>query len=218
MSVDVILPCLDEALALPGVLAALPDEDGYRALVVDNGSTDGSPEVAAEHGARVVREGQKGYGAAVHAGLVNSTADIVCVLDADGSVDLGELPALVAPLRAKEVDLVVGRRVPTERSALPWHSRVGNAVLAATLRRRGVPVRDLAPVRVGWRTELLALGVNDRGAGYPLELLLRAGQAGLRIREQPVGYHPRAAGTKSKVTGSALGTARAVRDMLGVLR
>lgn len=216
--VDVILPCLDEAAALPPVLRAITGELGATALVVDNGSTDGSPDVAAEHGARVVHESARGYGAAVHTGLLHATAEIVCFLDADGSVAPNELPALIAPLRDDTADLVVGRRVPTERAAFPWHARAGNAVLASMLRRRGVAVRDLAPVRVAWREELLALGVQDRAFGYPLELLLRAGRSDWRLCEMPVRYQPRAAGTHSKVSGSVKGTARAVRDMIGVLR
>ncbi|MGH4021854.1 MAG: glycosyltransferase family 2 protein, partial [Pseudonocardiaceae bacterium] len=106
--VDVILPCLDEAAALPGVLARLPE--GYRAIVVDNGSVDGSPEVAAEHGAAVVVEPRCGYGAAVHTGLEAAIADLVCVLDADGSLDAAELPRLVGPVRAGRAELTVGRR------------------------------------------------------------------------------------------------------------
>lgn len=216
--VDVVLPCLDEAAALPGVLASLREDAGYRAIVVDNGSSDGSAEVAARWGATVVLEPRPGYGAAVHTGLLHASAEIVCVADCDGSIDLGELPALVEPVRRGTADLSVGRRVPVARKAFSWHARAGNAILAAMLRRRGVQVRDLAPVRAGRRADLLGLNVTDRGFGYPLELLVRAGRAGWRVRESPIAYHPRSAGTRSKVTGSALGTARAVRDMLGVLR
>jgi glycosyltransferase involved in cell wall biosynthesis len=215
MDVDVVLPCLDEAAALPGVLAALPP--GYRAIVVDNGSTDGSPEVAAAHGATVVHEPRRGYGAAVHRGLEAATADVVCFLDADGSLDAAALPALVAPVLAGAADLAAGRRIPA-RGAWPWHARAGNAVLAALLRRRGVAVHDIAPMRAARRTALLDLGIRDRAFGYPLELLLRAGAAGWRILELPVAYRPRAAGTRSKVSGSVRGTLRAARDMAGVLR
>jgi glycosyltransferase involved in cell wall biosynthesis len=216
MSVDVVLPCLNEAAALPGVLCALPA--GYRAIVVDNGSTDGSPSVAAEYGARVVREPRRGYGAAVHAGLAAATADIVCVLDADGSLDPRELPALVAPVRTGQADLGVGRRVPVARGAWPAHARAGNALVAALLRRRGVRVHDIAPARAARRTALLELGIRDRAFGYPLELLLRAAAAGWRIEELEVAYHRRAAGTRSKVSGSVRGTLRAARDMASVLR
>lgn len=214
--IDVVLPCLDEAAALPGVLAALPS--GYRAIVVDNGSRDGSAEVAARHGARVVHEPRRGYGAAVHTGLVAAGAELVCVLDADGSFDPTELPALVAPVAAGTADLTVGRRRPVSAGAWPWHARAGTALIAALLRHRGVPLRDLSPIRVARREALLALGVADRALGYPLELLIRAAAAGWRIQELDVTYAPRAAGTRSKVSGSVRGTLRATRDFAGVLR
>lgn len=215
-TVDVVLPCLNEAAALPAVLAAIPM--GYRAIVVDNGSTDGSAEVALRCGAEVVREVSPGYGAAVHAGLLAATADVVGVLDADGSLDPAELPHMVRQIRSGKADLVVGRRVPVGRGAWPWHARTGNAALAALLRRRGLPVRDIGPIRVARRADLLALRVRDRRFGYPLELLLRAHEAQWRLVEVEVDYRPRAAGTNSKVSGSVRGTARAVRDMMGALR
>lgn len=212
--VDVVLPCLDEAAALPSVLGALPA--GYRAIVVDNGSGDGSPEIAAQFGATVVHEPRKGYGAAVHSGLESATADIVCFLDADGSLDPGELPSLVAVLRAGAADLVVGRRVARTAGAWPWHARAGNRLLSALLRHRGIAVHDIAPARACRRADLLALGLQDRAFGYPLELLMRAGRARWRIVELDVSYRERARGTRSKVSGSVRGTARAVRDMATV--
>ncbi|MGH4013882.1 MAG: glycosyltransferase family 2 protein [Pseudonocardiaceae bacterium] len=214
-SVDVVLPCLDEAVALPGVLARLPP--GYRAIVADNGSTDGTAEVAAAHGAVVVYEPRRGYGAAVQAGLAVASRDVVAVLDGDGSLDPLALPAMVAVLAAGGVDLVVGRRVPSEAGAWPWHARAGNALLAAMLRRRGLPVHDIAPIRVAYRARLRHLGVAHPTSGYPLELLVRAAEAGWRLHEVDVAYRPREGG-RSKVSGSVWGTMRAVRDMAGVLR
>ncbi|MBK1787162.1 glycosyltransferase family 2 protein [Prauserella cavernicola] len=214
--VDVILPCLDEAAALPNVLRGLPP--GFRAIVVDNGSTDGSPEVAAKLGATVLHESRRGYGAAVHTGLEAAGSEVVCVLDADGSLDPGELSRLVEPVSAGEADLVAGRRVPTTRSAWPWHARAANAGLSALLRMRGLAVHDIAPIRASRRVALLELGVADRGFGYPLELLVRARRAGWRVRELDVAYGPRADGTVSKVSGSARGTLRAARDMARVWR
>src|SRR4051812_19061146 len=213
--IDVVLPCLNEAAALPVVLAALPE--GYRAIVVDNGSTDGSPEVAARLGAKVVHEPRKGYGAAVHTGLEAAVTDLVAFMDADASLDPLDLPRLVEAVRGG-ADMAVGKRVPARRGGWPWHARAGNAVLAGVLRRRGLPVTDIAPIRVARRQALLDLGVQDRAFGYPLELLLRAADSRWRVREFEVVYRPRAAGTKSKVSGSVRGTLRAVRDMAGVLR
>ena len=214
LEVDVVLPCLDEAAALPGVLAGLPP--GYRAIVVDNGSSDGSPEVAASLGAKVIHEPRRGYGAAVHAGLEAATADMVCFADADGSLDLADLPQLVSAVEHC-AELAVGRRVPTGPGVWPWHARAGNVVLASLLRGRGLPVRDIAPLRAADRRALLGLGVTDRAFGYPLELLIRAQRAGWRVREFDVRYGERAKGTKSKVSGSARGTLRAVRDFGRVL-
>jgi glycosyltransferase involved in cell wall biosynthesis len=211
---EIILPCLDEAGALPVVLAALPA--GWPVLVVDNGSTDGTAEVARALGARVVAEPRRGYGAAVHAGLEAARSELVAVLDGDGSIDPAVLPGMAAAV-ASGADLAVGRRVPDGPGVWPWHARAGNAVIAALLRRRGVPVHDIAPVRVARRTALLELAVADRAFGYPLELLLRAGATGWRISEFPVAYRARAAG-RSKVSGSVRGTVRAARDMAGLLR
>ena len=207
---DVVLPCLDEVEALPGVLSALPE--GFDAVVCDNGSTDGTPELAASLGALVVHETRKGYGAAVHTGLEATRTEIVAVIDADGSLDPAELPAMVRLLQDTGVDLVVGRRIPAARGVWPWHAKVSNLVLSGLMRARGVAVRDIAPIRVARRRALLDLGITDRAFGYPLELLIRAGAAGWAIREVDVAYRPRAGG-RSKVSGSVKGTVRAVRDM-----
>ena len=215
---DVVLPCRDEAPALPALLARMPT--GYRAIVADNGSTDGSAEIARALGAVVVDVPQPGYGAAVHAGILAADpADgVVCVLDADGSFDPADLPLLADPVRAGDADLAVGRRRPTARDAWAPHARLANAVLAARIRRStGLSVHDVGPIRACRRDALLALDLRDRRFGYPLELLVAVGRAGWRVREVDVAYHPRAAGTRSKVTGTVLGTARAIRDMSAVL-
>lgn len=139
------------------------------------------------------------------------------MLDADGSLDPADLPALVALVERGAADLAVGRRVPVGRGAWPWHARAGNLALAAMIRRRGAPVHDIAPVRAVRREDLLRLDVRDRAFGYPLELLARAAADGWRIVERPVVYRPRAAGTSSKVSGSVRGSLRAARDMARVL-
>ena len=213
--VTVVIPCRDEAGSLPGVLAAVPM--GYRVVVVDNGSIDGTAEVARSHGARVVGESTPGYGAAVHAGVQAAAPSIVCVLDGDGSLDPGQLPTLVALVRAG-ADLAVGRRRSIGGSGWPLHARLGNAVVAARLRQKfGLPVHDIGAVRAARRDTLLRLGVQDRRSGYPLELLLRAGRAGLQIEERDVTYRPRTAG-RSKVSGSVWGSALATWDFMKVIR
>lgn len=210
---DVILPVLDEAAAIPGVLAAMPA--GYAAIVVNNGSSDGSGELAARHGARVVHEPRRGFGAACHAGLLAAERDIVCFMDCDGSCDPAQLGALVGPVRDGDADLVLGARRPLP-GAWPAHARVANRVLMAFARRRtGVALEDLGPMRAVRREALLDLGLADRAFGYPLEMVLRAARAGWRIEERPVSYRPRQG--RSKVTGTVRGTWRATRDMSRLL-
>lgn len=208
-SVTVVLPCLDEAESLPAVLAAMPE--GYQPLVVDNNSTDGTAEVARRHGADVVHEARPGYGSAVHAGVEAAQTPVVAVLDADGSLDPRELPMLVAELD-RGAQMVVGRRRPVKGLRWPWHARLGTAAVCWRLRsRHGLPVHDIAPMRVARRADLLALGVADRRSGYPLELLVRAAAAGWRVVERDVTYGPRTGG-RSKVSGSLRGSLVAATD------
>jgi len=207
--VTVVLPCLDEADSLPGVLAALPV--GYTALVVDNNSTDGTAEVARRHGAEVVTEFRPGYGSAVHAGVVAARTPIVAVLDGDGSLDPGELPALVDDVE-RGADLAIGRRRAAPGLSWPWHARLGTAAVCWRLRTRyGLRVHDIAPMRVARRDALLSLEVSDRRSGYPLELLVCAARAGWAVVERDVVYGPRTGG-RSKVSGSVRGSATAALD------
>ena len=213
---DIVIPCRDEGPALPALLALVPD--GFRPIVVDNGSRDDTAEVARRLGALVVSESRPGYGAAVHAGLEAATAAYVAVMDGDGSMDPAQLVPLLEEVTSGRADLAVGRRRPTAKGVWPWHARAGNAVVLWWLRRRiGLPLHDIAPMRVARREDLLALGVEDRRFGYPVELLQRAAVAQWRFVERDIDYHPRAEGTKSKVSGSVLGTVRAARDFAKVL-
>jgi glycosyltransferase involved in cell wall biosynthesis len=214
-TVDVVLPCLNEAGALARVLSGLPS--GYRPIVVDNGSTDGSARIARELGATVIEESRRGFGAAAHAGLLAATAPIVAFCDADGSFDTGELPRVVDPIRTGDADLVLGRRRPSSASTWPIHARLANVALSARLRSlTGVPVHDLGPMRAARRVDLIALGLRDRRSGYPLEMFLRAASAGWSIVETDVSYRPRVG--RSKVTGTIRGTVTAVADMSRLLR
>ena len=212
--VDLVLPCLNEAAALPWVLGRLPD--GVRAVVVDNGSTDGSAGIAAGLGATVVRCELRGYGAACHAGLEAATAPVVAFLDADASLDPVQLVRVTAPVLAGRAELMLGRRRPVSRDAWPWHLRLANAELARRVHRRtGVRLRDLGPMRAARRQALLDLRLTDRRSGYPLETVVKAADAGWRIAEVDVDYLPRSG--RSKVTGTPLGAVRAVKDMTKVL-
>lgn len=210
---DVILPVLDEADAIPWVLERMPS--GFRPIVVDNGSTDGSGDIARRLGAQVVHEPVPGFGAACFAGLTAATGDIVCFMDCDASLHPEQLPRVAGPVAAGTADLVLGARRPAP-GAWPLHARALNGVLALELRRRaGLPITDLGPMRAARRADLLSLNIADRRFGWPLEMVLKAAAAGWRIEEVPVPYLPRAG--RSKVTGTVKGTARAIRDMAGAL-
>lgn len=214
MVIDVVLPCLDEAGALPWVLERMPP--GFRAVVADNGSSDGSVEVARSYGATVVHADVRGFGSACLAGLAAVTSEVVCFMDADASCDPGQLVLLVEPVARGAADLVLGRRVPTTGGAWPVPARLANHVLAARLRRRtGLALTDLGPMRAARTAPLRALGVVDPRFGYPLEMVVRAADAGWRVEELPVRYHPRIG--RSKVTGTVRGSVRTVIDMRKVL-
>lgn len=212
--VDVVLPVLNEAEALPWVLGRMPA--GYRALVVDNGSTDDSAEVARGFGIEVVTEPRPGFGAACFAGLTHAERDLVAFMDADASLDPQQLPLVVEGVAAGRADLVLGARA-AEPGAWPAVPRLANRFLCWELGRRGGPqLRDLGPMRAARRAALLSLDLRDRRFGWPLEMVVSAARAGWRIDEVEVTYHCRVG--RSKVTGTVRGTARAVRDMGRVLR
>jgi len=209
---DVVIPVLDEAAALPALLAAMPA--GYQPIVVDNGSTDGSGALAASLGAAVITEPRRGFGAACWAGLrgADGPDGVVCFMDGDGSLDPADLPRVAGPVLDGEADLVLGARRPTRRGAWPLHARAANALLAIELHRRtGVHLADLGPMRAARAAPLRAVGINDRRSGWPLEMVLRAHAAEWRITEVDVPYAPRTG--RSKVTGTVRGTVRAVVDM-----
>lgn len=213
-AVTVVIPCLNEAEALPVVLQAMPP--GFAPLVVDNNSTDATAEVGRSHGARVILERRPGYGAAVHAGLLAADTPVVAVLDGDGSLDPADLPGMVAALRAG-ADMVTGRRRPVPGLRWPWHARLGTAAVCWRLRtKHGLDVHDIAPMRVAHRERLLALQVQDRRSGYPLELMVKAAAAGWQVTEVDVSYRNRAGGS-SKVSGSLRGSITAAADFWKVI-
>jgi glycosyltransferase involved in cell wall biosynthesis len=206
--IDVVLPMHNEHAALPAVLGAMPR--GYHPIVVDDGSDDGSGDLAETLGATVVRGPHRGVGAACFAGLRAATGDVVCFMDCDGSLDPRDLPQVADPVGAREADLVLAARVLDRR--LPPYSRLANRLVAAELRRRtGVRLTDLGLMRAARRQSLLELGITDRRVGWPLEMVLRAAAAGWRIREVRVPSHARA--TPANVAVTVRGTVRTVRDL-----
>src|SRR3954451_311064 len=207
--IDVVLPVLNERQALTWVLGRMPA--GYGAIVVDNGSTDGSGQWARQLGAVVVYESARGFGSACFAGLMASSAPIVCFMDCDASLDPMDLPTVSDPIAQGRADLVLGARAP-EPGAWPPHARIANRVLATMVNRRiRAHLSDIGPMRAARRGALVDLALTDRRSGWPLEMVLKADRAGWTIEEVSVPYRPRIGA--SKVTGTARGVIQAVDDM-----
>jgi glycosyltransferase involved in cell wall biosynthesis len=217
--IAIIIPARNEELSLPGVLARLPAGIS-RVVVVDNGSTDRTAEVAALRGARVVNEPVAGYGRACLAGLTylrNNPPEIVAFVDADGSDEVSRIPALIAPVVAGEADFVLGRRIPVVAAALSFQQRFGHLLATGLIRLFwGHRFRDLGPMRVISWTALERLEMTDRAFGWTVEMQVRALKHGLRIMEIDVPYHLRSAG-KSKISRTITGTVRAGSTILWVI-
>jgi hypothetical protein len=138
-------------------------------------------------------------------------------MDCDGSLDGADLDRVATPVLDGSLDLALGARQPDASGAWSGYLRVANRQLARAVRRRtAVRISDLGPMRVAWRAPLVALELRDRRFGWPLEMVLRAADAGWRIGEVPVPYRARVG--RSKVTGTMLGTIRTVRDMRAALQ
>ena len=215
MLTDVILPCLDEAAALPWVLERMPP--GYRADRRRQRLDDGSAEVAARHG-RAGRDRARSAASAPPAspGCSPRPASSSASWTATGRWIPPTCRWSPARSRGGAADLVLGARRPSARGAWPLHARLANRALADAVRRRtGVALHDLGPMRAARRAALLELGIADRRFGWPLEMVVRAAEAGWRIAEVDVPYRPRTG--RSKVTGTVGGTLRTVRDMRRVL-
>jgi glycosyltransferase involved in cell wall biosynthesis len=213
--VDVVIPALDEALALPDVLAGVraargPEWTLRDIVVADNGSTDGTGDIARRLGARVVLEPRRGYGAACLAGLAllrTAPPDLVVFIDADGSDHTEELGELLHPLLAGDADLSIGSRVLGAHApgAFTPVQRFGNRLAAFLLRvLYGARCTDLGPFRAIHWSALEGLRMRDRDYGWTVEMQARALRAGLRVTEVPVRYRRRAAG-RSKVAGTLRG-------------
>jgi glycosyltransferase involved in cell wall biosynthesis len=219
MKLSVIIPALNEEESLPVVLAQLPWSILHQVIVVDNGSQDHTAEVAAAAGALVVREPQRGYGSACMAGMRAALeADVLIFLDADGSFDADEIPLLVDPIARGEAELVLGSRLAgvREPGAMPFHGVIGNWLVARMIRRlANIPLTDLGPFRAIKRRTLERLQMEERTYGWPSEMIVKAAQLGVPIREMPVRYRRRRGGF-SKVSGTWRGTLGATYRILKV--
>ena len=209
MHLVVVIPVFNEEASLPLVLAAIPSGRVREVLVVDNGSTDRSAELAREHGARVVPEPRKGYGSACLAGIgaLPSECDTVAFLDGDYSDYPEDLIDLLQPIERGEADFVVGSRMLRKQSrrALMPQARFGNRLATILMRLLfGIRCTDLGPFRVIRREVLDGLGMQDRNFGWTVEMQLRAKLRGLRVVELPVRYRERIG--QSKITGTFRGT------------
>ena len=211
MRVSVIIPTRNEAQAIGRVLGDLPVDLATEVIVVDNNSTDGTPEIAARMGARVISEARRGYGQACLTGLAcASQPDVVVFLDGDYSDRPAELPLLLAPIAEGRADITIGSRLagPRTPGALPWHALFGNW-LAATLIKKlyGLKISDLGPFRAARADVLRVVELGETTYGWAVELILKSAIHGFRIVEVPVSYYPRIG--KSKISGTFRGTAGA---------
>lgn len=209
MRTTLIIPALNEAEAIGTVLARVPGDILDEVLVVDNGSTDETADVARGAGARVITEPRRGYGAACWAGVsaLDPMTEIAVFLDGDGSQRPEELPGVLAPILTGEADLVLGVRQLAGQH--PAHAALGTRLVAAFISwRYGRRIADIGPFRA-IRVELLhRLGMRDRGFGWPVEMVVKAAALDARIAEVPVSHAARLRGS-SKVSGTLIGSLRA---------
>jgi glycosyltransferase involved in cell wall biosynthesis len=219
LNASIIIPALNEESPLPSVIAEIPPGFGASVIVVDNGSTDRTAEVAREAGADVVPEPRAGYGYACAAGVraaLDRDSDVLVFLDADGSFDPAEIPSLLAPIDAGLADMVLGSRPAggMEPGAMPPHALLGNWLVARLMRMLyGLKVTDLGPYRA-IRADLLSdLGMQEMTFGWPTEMMVKAARRGARVVEVPVVYRVRRGG-RSKVSGTIRGTLLAAQAIL----
>jgi glycosyltransferase involved in cell wall biosynthesis len=217
--VSVIIPTHNEAQSIGRVLADLPADLATEVIVVDSNSTDGTPEIAARMGTRVIQEPQRGYGRACLTGLAAANQpDVVVFLDGDYSDRPAELPILLAPIIEGRADITLGSRLKKLRSAraMPWHQALGNRLAARLIRLLyGVEINDLGPFRAARADVLRALALEETTYGWAVEMILKGALAGYRVVEVPVSYYPRIG--KSKISGTVKGTVGAAWFILSLI-
>src|SRR5438128_1522349 len=219
--VSVIIVALNEEAAIGEVVRKVPRDIADEIIVVDNGSTDRTAEVAEAAGARVVTEPRRGYGRAFQAGLrsISPDCEIVVFLDGDGSDYPEMMDRLVDSIIGGTHDLVTGSRTRGQREAgsLSWHQVFAGYMVGFFLRLLyGVRSTDMGPFRAIRRDALESLGMREETYGWPLEMQMRAARAGLRTLEVPVDYRRRAGG-QSKIAGTVRGSVLAATRILFTL-
>ena len=219
VQVSVIIPTHNEAGAIERVLGDLPSDIATEVIVVDSNSTDGTPEIAARMGARVIQEPRRGYGQACLTGLAAANSpDVVVFLDGDYSDRPAELPIVLAPILEGRADITLGSRLHRGRSAgaLPWHQTFGNRLAASLIRLLyGLEITDLGPFRAARADVLRALALEETTYGWAVEMILKGALAGYRVVEVPVSYHPRIG--QSKISGTLKGTLGAAWFILSLI-
>jgi glycosyltransferase involved in cell wall biosynthesis len=206
--VSVIIPTHNEAQAIERVIADLPPHLTTEVIVVDSNSTDGTPDIAAKMGARVIQEPRRGYGRACLTGLAAANSpDVVVFLDGDYSDRSSELPIVLAPITEGRADITLGSRLHKQYSAgaMPWHQVFGNRLAAGLIRLLyGLEISDLGPFRAGHADVLRALALEETTYGWAVEMILKGALGGFRVVEVPVSYYPRIG--KSKISGTLKGS------------
>ena len=219
MRVSVIIPTHNEAQAISRVLADLPSDLVTEVIVVDSSSTDGTAQIAADLGARVIQEPRRGYGQACLTGLAaTNSPDIVVFLDGDYSDRPSELPLLLDPIIQGNADITLGSRLGKQRipAALPWHQAFGNRLAAGLIGLiYGLKITDLGPFRAGRADVLRALDLEETTYGWAVEMILKGALSGSRVVEIPVTYYPRIG--KSKISGTFRGTVGAAWFILSLM-
>jgi glycosyltransferase involved in cell wall biosynthesis len=219
VSVSLIIPALNEAESIGRLLAETEFDKTLQVIVVDNGSTDETAEIARATGAKVVEEPRRGYGYACAAGATAAKNDILAFMDADGSFVPAELPRLVAPLENQAADLVLGSRLMNDLppGTMPAHQLFGNRLVAWMLNRLyGLNLTDLGPFRALPKDLLDSLDMKELTYGWTVEMMVKAAKRGLRIVEVPVSYRSRFAG-QSKIGGTLRGTVLATYRIFSVV-
>jgi len=219
--VSVIIAALNEEEAIGKVINDVPRQIADEIIVVDNGSTDHTAEVATAAGARVVTEPQRGYGRAFRAGVRSLSADceIIVFLDGDGSDYPEMMNRLVEPIIKGTHDFVISSRTRgrRERGSMNWHQVFAGYMVGFFLRLLyGVRSTDMGPFRAIGRDALERFNMREETYGWPLEMQMKAARARLRILEVPVDYRRRAGG-QSKIAGTVFGSIRAAARILFTL-